>query len=86
MKQHLGLDEYEGRTWGGFHRHLAMVILMHAFIALHRERISPRSPATTEPEPILSATTNGYAPWLDACPYYNQAPPPNLRRKLIKEY
>lgn len=43
MKQHLGLDQYEGRTWGGFHRHLAMVMLMQVFIALYKERFSPRS-------------------------------------------
>jgi len=41
MKQELGFDRYEGRTWGGLHRHLAMVALMHAFIALHTEGFSP---------------------------------------------
>jgi SRSO17 transposase len=41
MKQELGFDRYEGRTWGGLHRHLAMVALMHAFIALHMEDFSP---------------------------------------------
>lgn len=41
MKQNLGFDRYEGRTWGGFHRHLAMVALMHAFLSLHREAFSP---------------------------------------------
>jgi SRSO17 transposase len=41
MKQPLGFDRYEGRSWGGLHRHLAMVALMHAFIALHMEDFSP---------------------------------------------
>ena len=41
MKQTLGLDAYEGRYWGGFHRHLAMVALMHAFLSLYRESFSP---------------------------------------------
>ena len=54
MKQHLGLDQYEGRTWGGFHRHLAMVVLMQVFIALYKERFSPRSCETMGLEPILS--------------------------------
>ena len=41
MKQQLGFDRYEGRSWGGLHRHLAMVALMHAFIALRLEVFSP---------------------------------------------
>ena len=41
MKQELGFDRYEGRSWGGLHRHLAMVALMHAFVALHMEDFSP---------------------------------------------
>jgi len=41
MKQKLGLDRYEGREWGGFHRHFAMVALVHAFISLYRESFSP---------------------------------------------
>lgn len=41
MKQQLGFDKYEGRSWGGLHRHLAMVALMHAFVALHMEGFSP---------------------------------------------
>ena len=45
MKQELGFDKYEGRSWGGLHRHLAMVALMHAFVALHMEDFSP-SPDT----------------------------------------
>lgn len=52
MKQHLGLDQYEGRTWGGFHTHFAMVVLMHTFIALHRERFSPRSSNPMELESV----------------------------------
>ena len=44
MKQKLGLDQYEGRRWGGFHRHFAMVALVHAFLSLHRESFSPYGP------------------------------------------
>lgn len=53
LKQHLGFDEFEGRTWGGLHRHLAMVFLMHCFIALNKERFSPRSFENMELEPVL---------------------------------
>lgn len=36
IKQHLGADEFQGQSWDGFHRHLAVVMLAHAFIATHR--------------------------------------------------
>lgn len=41
MKQELGFDRCEGRSWGGLHTHLAMVALMHAFISLHLHDFSP---------------------------------------------
>jgi SRSO17 transposase len=36
IKQHLDADEFQGRSWDGFHRCLAVVMLAHAFIATHR--------------------------------------------------
>lgn len=36
IKDTLGADEFQGRTWGGFHRHMAMVLLAHAFVATLR--------------------------------------------------
>jgi len=36
IKQNLGADEYQGRTWKGTHHHLAVVMLAHAFVVRRR--------------------------------------------------
>lgn len=36
IKQTLGMDRFEGRTWRGWHHHMAMICLAYAFLALLR--------------------------------------------------
>lgn len=48
MKSELGLDHFEGRSWRGFHHHVACVAAAHAFLAFQRVRFPPQDPA---PEP-----------------------------------
>ena len=36
MKEELGLDHFEGRTWTGWHHHVTMVALAHAFLMAMR--------------------------------------------------
>lgn len=35
-KQECGFDHYQGRSWAGLHRHLAMVMLAYSFLMLQR--------------------------------------------------
>ncbi|TSC25764.1 transposase [Corallococcus sp. Z5C101001] len=43
MKQELGLDHFEGRTWRGFHHHATLCAMAHGFLALRRA-LSPPGP------------------------------------------
>jgi SRSO17 transposase len=43
MKQELGLDHFEGRTWRGFHHHAALCAAAHAFLALRRALFPPEA-------------------------------------------
>lgn len=38
MKEELGLDHFEGRSWRGFHHHAALVMLAYGFLLPERER------------------------------------------------
>lgn len=38
LKEELGLDHYEGRSWTGWHHHVTLVMLAHAFLSLERLR------------------------------------------------
>ena len=38
MKEELGLDHFEGRSWRGFHHHAVLVMLAFGFLALEQRR------------------------------------------------
>jgi SRSO17 transposase len=38
LKEELGLDHYEGRNWTGWHHHVTLVMLAHAFLTLEMLR------------------------------------------------
>jgi SRSO17 transposase len=39
-KQETGLDEYEVRSWVGWHRHVTLSLLAHATLAALRARVA----------------------------------------------
>ena len=40
LKDALGLDHFEGRSWQGWHHHVTLVSVAHAFVTL--ERLDPK--------------------------------------------
>lgn len=38
LKEELGLDHYEGRSWAGWHHHVTLVMMAHAFLTLESLR------------------------------------------------
>jgi SRSO17 transposase len=44
LKGELGLDHFEGRTWTGFHHHVALCAAAHAFLARRRALFPPKPP------------------------------------------
>jgi SRSO17 transposase len=38
MKEELGLDHYEGRSWVGWHHHVVLVMLAYAFVVAYRRQ------------------------------------------------
>ena len=44
MKEHVGLDHFEGRSWSGWHHHVTMAMLAFGFVLLERLRQANRGP------------------------------------------
>jgi SRSO17 transposase len=55
VKEELGLDHFEGRSWQGLHRHALMTMIAYAFLqhrrlaAAGREKKNPRPATSTKP-------------------------------------
>ena len=49
MKEELGLDHFEGRSWRGFHHHAALVMLAFGFLALEARRAKDQPPPKKSP-------------------------------------
>jgi SRSO17 transposase len=51
LKQELGLDHFEGRSWPGFHHHAVMTFLAYGFLALERQRAAHHLESSSAPPP-----------------------------------
>ena len=49
LKQEIGLDHFEGRTWRGFHHHATLCSVAHAFLALRRALFPPEQSELDDP-------------------------------------
>ncbi len=51
LKDEIGIDHFEGRSWRGFHHHAALCIAAYGFIAAERARLFPPKSVTFIPAP-----------------------------------
>ncbi len=61
LKQELGLGDYEGRGWRGFHHHASLCIAAYGFLIAERGALPPSGPAFSAPL-SRSAIPQGYRP------------------------
>jgi SRSO17 transposase len=63
LKEELGLDHFEGRSWQGLHRHALMTMIAYAFLqyrrlnTARREKKNQRATAKTN----LASRTSGHS-------------------------
>src|SRR5215467_4967649 len=61
LKQEVGLGDYEGRGWRGFHHHASLCIAAYGFLTAERGAFSPSAAAAASWLP-RSAVPEGYRP------------------------
>jgi SRSO17 transposase len=61
-KGELGLDQYEVRTWRGWHHHMTLVILAHHFLVRLQQRLNQREGGQQQPRTGGPAAAGGAAP------------------------
>ena len=49
-KGEVGMDEYQTRSWGGWHHHMTMSLLAHFFLVHLRLKLKDQAPALTVPQ------------------------------------
>jgi SRSO17 transposase len=52
-KQYLGMGDYEGRSWRGWHHHMTLCILAHFFLVRQQQRLKKRNRRNRSPGPFV---------------------------------
>ena len=81
LKQEVGLGDFEGRGWCGFHHHATLCIAAYGFLISERETIPPSGPRSAGmfAKPAISC---GYRPRGAAAPAPTARPQLNRDRPL----
>jgi hypothetical protein len=77
MKEELGLDHFEGRSWQGLHRHALMTMIAYAFLQhqrlkqAKREKKNPSRAAAPTLPAVRRAVINALSPKqiYERCPH-----------------
>ena len=92
LKEELGLDHFERRSWSGLHHHAVLAMIAYAFLQamrLRQARLDPQQPEGPPPQPSLPALRRALGWFLSItrrCPWCD-GPPPLLKcflRKVAK--
>lgn len=62
LKEEIGLDHFEGRSWRGFHHHVTLCAAAHAFLALNRALFPPQGQTVDPTDGPPTASTRAAAP------------------------
>jgi SRSO17 transposase len=65
-KDELGMDQYETRSWQGWHHHMVVVMLAHHFLVWIRQQLHEKAPALTLCQVRVLITSVIPKPHLDA--------------------
>ena len=81
LKEELGIDHFEGRSWTGFHHHICMAFLAYGFLELERRRLrrqqrkmSQKKPCENSDASISQARLAGDPHLVDAGPAHEETP------------